>query len=40
MNTFTTFPHPKVAIPALSYESDPATVKPHFLCISEVIFPG
>ncbi|MGZ4053829.1 MAG: alginate O-acetyltransferase AlgX-related protein [Bacteroidia bacterium] len=40
MNTFTAFPHSKVAVPELLYQSDSKTVKPHFLCITDSYFPG
>lgn len=40
MNIFTTIPQPKVAIAKLQYESDSATMKPRFLCISDSYFAG
>jgi hypothetical protein len=40
MNIFTTIPQPKVAIAKLQYESDSATMKPRFLCVSDSYFAG
>lgn len=40
MNVFSTLPHPKYAIPKLQFESNAATRKPRFLCITDSYFPG